>query len=364
MLLSARDRAAAGAGPLRGGIDRFLDRVAPRAAAAHGIAPLAARRLEATGRSVPDAIRYEAQVAALANVLASRLLAKVRAAVDGPLLVFKGPEIAARYPGSARSFADVDVVVDDARRAQLMLRAAGFVQVPDSGGIYVGIHHLPPLCHPAVPLLAVEVHREPKWPRGRPPPTVAELFEAAVPSVCGVDGVAAPAPEHHALLLAAHGWEHEPLRRVRDVLDVALAKDGLNDAEIRLLARRWQIQGIWDVTCATADALFLGFRRSWPMRTWARHLADAGEQTVLEHHLQRWLSPNVGTPPARAVARTMRNVAADLRPAFDDTWPQKLDRTGRALLHAFASRAAHEQSLGAEAAKGQHRNAPVSGAGL
>ena len=118
----------------------------------------------------------------LFTVTAPALLARLRDVLDGPMMIFKGPEIAALYPDSARLFGDLDVLVPDAAAAQRALLAAGFEEVPDPDGIYVDLHHLIPLRDPMVPLLAIEIHSAPKWPYGLKPPSAAELLENAVPS--------------------------------------------------------------------------------------------------------------------------------------------------------------------------------------
>src|SRR6185312_8233036 len=122
------------------------------------------------------------------------------------------------------------------------LIAAGFVEVPDTEGLFVDIHHLIPLVHPTIPLLAIELHSRPKWPYAWRPPEVEELLGSAVPSLTGLAGVLAPSPHHHALLLAAHGWEHEPLRRIGDLLDVAVAVHGLDPSEVDEIAQAWRIE--------------------------------------------------------------------------------------------------------------------------
>ena len=49
-----------------------------------------------------------------------------------------------------------------------------------------------------------------------------ELLAAASPRDGGPAGILVLPPEHHLLLLAAHSWAHEPLRRLRDIVDMAL----------------------------------------------------------------------------------------------------------------------------------------------
>ena len=93
------------------------------------------------------------------------LLERVRAACDGPLVVMKGPEVAARYAEpSTRPFRDLDLLACDAAAVQRSLLDAGF-QVAGEPELYVDIHHLRPLYWPGLPLV-IEVHQRPKWPAG------------------------------------------------------------------------------------------------------------------------------------------------------------------------------------------------------
>src|SRR5262245_51961646 len=133
-------------------------------------------------------------------------------------MVMKGPEIAARWPTPRlRPWTDLDVLVGDPEAFQAALLRAGFVEVGEPED-YDDSHHLRPVAHPLLPM-AVEVHRRPKWPT-EAPPTFAELAEAAVPNAFGVDGVLAPSAAHHAVLLAGHAWEHDPLSSIGALADV------------------------------------------------------------------------------------------------------------------------------------------------
>src|SRR4051794_6757435 len=96
----------------------------------HRVELLEARRRRAAGLSPdPDMLADETRVAV--NEMAVRgLLARVRAACDGPLVLMKGAEVALDYGGPGlRSFGDVDLLTDDAERAQATLIAAGFQEV-------------------------------------------------------------------------------------------------------------------------------------------------------------------------------------------------------------------------------------------
>ena len=255
----------------------------------HGLGPLAADLLEREQRPVPEELAYQQRQARVLALAAPLLVSRVRAVLDEPIIVFKGPEIGARYPGSARLFGDVDLLVADAPAAQRTLVAAGFVEAPDPEGEWVGIHHLPRISWPGIPLY-LEVHMQPKWPDGFAPPPTAELFAAAVPTKLGVPGVLAPEPGHHALLVAAHGWAHQPLANFRDLLDVGALAAEADAGELELLARRWGIERLWRTT-VEALAAVLSDRRTTPLRVWAGHVHALRAQTVLEQHLERIASP-------------------------------------------------------------------------
>ena len=327
------------------GVDRLVDR-APTATdlRSHRIEPLAARRLRARGRVVPEELALEERRAAVATLAGPVLLERVRAACDGPLLLFKGPEAAARYPDPAlRQFKDLDLLAPDAEAAQRSLVAAGFRPIGDPS-LYLGIHHLRPLALRGLPL-AVEIHSRPKWPGSLESPSTDELFAAAVPSATGVSGVLAPAPAHHALLLAGHSWAHEPLRRLRDLVDIAAMLQGVDQFELRRLARAWSVERLWETTVASVDAVLYGGRPPLALRFWARNLLKVRERTVLENHLERVLSNFWILPGPDALAELLSILAGEVRPGRDETWPAKLSRSGRAARNALRRRSEHEATL-------------------
>jgi hypothetical protein len=245
-------------------------------------------------------------------------------------MVMKGPEIALRYPDPAlRAYKDVDLLVDDAEAAQRALLAAGFEEFgpPDA---YDRKQHLHPLAWRGLPV-TIEVHRAPLWVGGLPAPPLAELLAAGERSGLGIDGVLAPDPAHHALLLAAHAWEHEPLRRLVDLVDVcAVSQDAEPDA-LRALARRWGCERMWRTTQATVAAVLRGASRPIALRTWARHLQQARERTVLESRLQRLAGP-AWALPAHSVPRGLIGAIPEYARRHDDEpWRTKLVRTGRVV---------------------------------
>jgi hypothetical protein len=307
----------------------------------HRIEPLAAHRYRARGLDVPPGLAEGELQAAIATLAAPVLLRRVREAVDGPLVVFKGAELAAHYPEDGlRAYWDVDLLVPDPAGAQGAMLAAGFELVGEPAR-YVGIHHLQPLALAELPL-HVELHSAPKWPHELPPPPVEELLEAAVPSALGLDGVSALAPEHHALALAAHSWAHEPLRRLGDVIDVAVANERCEAGELAATAERWRIGRLWRTTQEAVEATMGDSPLPRSARLWAAGLERGRERTVLESHASRWLS-GFAVLPARRAARSLggtllREVLPD-----DEPWREKARRSLQALRAPSRARSEHDR---------------------
>ena len=78
--------------------------------ARQGLGPLAADVLQQQGRSVPLLLLHQQRSARAAALTAPLLLERVRNACEGPVLVLKGPELAARYPNRSRLFGDLDIL--------------------------------------------------------------------------------------------------------------------------------------------------------------------------------------------------------------------------------------------------------------
>ena len=342
--------------PLWGAAERILVAASEEGVLAHRLAPLAAVMLRRSGRAVPQRLLVEEREAAVRMLAVVPLSKAVRANCDGPVVLMKGPDVALRYPEAARSFADLDLLVPNARMTYAQLRGGGFVEVGDPA-LYYRLHHLRPLAWPGLPL-TVEIHSVPKWPDRLRPPPPAEVIESAVPSALGVDGVLAPDPARHALLLAAHAWAHEPLRLLRELLDIAALAAEADRAEVEWLARAWGIESLWDTTEAAAAALFDTGLPPLALRLWARHLPAVRERTVLEGHLQRWLSGFWALPPREAIAQSLSSLRDDLVRAPEEGWKAKLARTRIALRHAGVPRSSHGLELGDEATRGRGRNPP------
>lgn len=335
--------AGTGADALWLAVDRLVDR-APTVAdlISHKLDLFAARRWRELERAVPEELLERERRSGVAVLAAPVLLERVRAAYDGEIIPLKGPAVAARFPDPAlRSFGDLDLLVANAADAQASLLAAGFEEVGDPA-LYVDIHHLRPLCWPGLPLV-VEIHSRPKWPEGlKPPPATVDLLAAAAPAG---DGLKMLPFAHHALLLAAHSWAHEPLRRLRDMIDVAVMAEAAGRTEVAALAREWGLERLWRSTIGAADAVLLQRKTTWALRLWAQNLEKARERTVLENHLQRWLGDFWIMPFWAAATRLPGTFAGELLPREAEGWSAKLSRTRRAFRNASRRRSEHNDEL-------------------
>ena len=330
-------------------VDRLVDRAASLDnLAAHGLHLFAARRRRALGQDVPEAMIDEERRAAAVLLGATIALEQARAAYDGTMLLMKGLEVGERYPDpSLRPLRDVDLLVDRPARAQRALLAAGFEPIGPGDEYYAGRHHLRPLALPGLPIV-VELHRRPEWVRWATPPSAPELFSEAVPSATGIDGVLAPSPAHHALLVAGHSWAGAPLRRILDLVDVTLLAGGDFDrADLWETARKWEVDGVWKTTSVAVDAvLFGGPTLPWHVRGWAGDLTKVRERTVFANHVRRIASPFSALPMRRALPEAARAAGHAVRRAEEDTWTSKLRRAARALRHAFHPISRHTRGLG------------------
>jgi hypothetical protein len=272
------------------------------------------------------------------------MLERARAAYGGKLMLMKGAEVAAHYRHqSDRFFCDLDLLADDAPAAQRALIKAGFVQCGDPA-TYADAQHLCPLVWPGVPLF-VELHRRPNSPAWLPHRTAEELFDVSVPSATGVDGLLAPDPPAHAVLLVAHTWAEAPLGRIADLVDVAAVLGDHGPRGSNDVARRWGWEGMWRVALRAGDAV-LG-DRAWPasLTVWASHLQSARDRTVLENHIARIAAPASALPVALAPVV----LAAAIRPTASrrdgEPWSDKLRRARLAVAHAFMARSAHDHTV-------------------
>ena len=310
--------------------DRLLERATAPGVLSHKLGPLAAVRLRRLGQPIPEAFRPEERAALLGMRTGHALVERIRASCDGPLVLLKGPEVASVYPSHARRFSDIDILAQDAEVVHRSLLANGFVDAPDDRGVPDEHHHLDPVRWPTISL-KVEVHATPNWLPSMRPPHLDEILEAAVPSTVGVDGVDAPSALHHTLILASHAWREEPLQTLRDLVDIAALAAPLDRSELDRTAAAWGMTRVWRTSWRAIEGVFHGGASTFPLRTWARHLAEVRERSVFEHHLTRWLSPYWELPPLPALSRMTQVVRRELGPAPGETWGDKVGRARRAL---------------------------------
>jgi len=317
---------------------------------AHGLQLLAGARLRERGCAVSEEVTADERRAAIAGLAVPALLRRVRTAYDGRLMIMKGAEVALYHRDPAlRPYNDVDLLADDADAAQRALLAAGFHEVGCPEDEDVG-YHLCPLAWPGLPV-CIELHRRPHWVEGLAQPPVPEILDAAEPSRLGVDGILAPARHHHAVLLAGHSWTHEPLRRLIELIDIAAVTDGTGRMEICELARRWGCERLWRTTELAVDAVLYGAAPSVALRTWARHLYDARERTILETRVLRFAGPAWGLPVPRVPPELVAAGAWHLRRHDGEGWRTKMARTGRLARNAARPRS-ELQRIGQDSMRG------------
>ena len=309
-------------GALWSSVERLLQGAEVEGIRVHKLGALAGRFRRLRGEPVPPALTGDERGAAVAAVIAKPMLQRIRSVCDGPLVLVKGPEVARLYPGQARVYGDLDLLVPDPWAVQRELLAAGCVEV---GEFFEDAHHLRPLKWPDLGL-KVEVHKRPSWPKRLEPPSFDELFEAAGPASSGVEGVLTVSPAHHALILAAHGWKENPLGTLRDLVDVAAVVAAVPEDELEPTVRAWGLGRLWRSTRETTEALLEGRPLRFPVGLWARHLESMRERTMLETHLRNWLQGFWKSPPRLALLDTRDALRREFRPRPDETWRQKLGR--------------------------------------
>jgi Uncharacterised nucleotidyltransferase len=335
-------------------VDRLIDRVGDvYLLRAHKLQLLAAARWRETGRMVPPDVLEEERLASLRLVLAAETVARVRKALGEPIILFKGPEIAALYPTRRlRPFEDVDILVHDVEAAHNALLEVGFVERNDpvwafrraGEDLFADLHHSRPLELPGLPL-RLELHRRPSWPKWLPAPPVEELWDRAVPSVSGGDGVLALAPADHALVVAAHAWVGIPVERVRDLVDVLAIADGARE-HVSAQAHAWSLDRLWRHTVLLCEAVLFGGSPTATQRLWARGLVNGRDRSVAEVYLARMLGPFSALPFGRAVLFALSRLPRTLRPAVNETWRQKVRRIRLAVTHARSPKGRHDRTLG------------------
>jgi hypothetical protein len=308
-------------------VDSMLARATPSGMEAHKLGPLAAHRLRRLGEPLPENLLREERAAAMSMLLAGPLLERVRSSCEGPLVLIKGPEVARLYPARARRFSDLDLLSQDAARVQRALVDRGLIEGSDPD-LTPAWHHLQSLKSNVG--LEIEVHKAPRWPVGLRPP-MQEIFEAAVPAALGVEGISAPTPTHHALLLATHAWDHEPLWTLRDLIDIAAMSAQADERELNRLAEAWGLDRLWRATQRAIEAVFFGGRNTFPLRVWARHLQPVRDRYGYENKLLLLLHAYSAMPPRQASVHSVRKLSEIIAPRPGESWSQKLLRVPQAL---------------------------------
>ena len=332
-------------GPLWRAVARIVSRPATVAdLRLHRIHLLALREWQSAGRELPADLIDEERTSTMLGLAAAFLLRRVRDAYDGRVVVMKGPDVAAFYPDPVlRPFRDLDLLVDEPLRAQRALLAGGFHVVGDER-LYADIHHLQPLRWPGIPL-GLEIHDRPKWLDGHRAPATAELLEAAVPSRTSVSGIETLAPEHQAVALAVHSWAHVPLARLGHLVDVAAVAAPSDGATLGTLAGQWGVGRVWRATTGAIDGLLGDEALPLSVRTWARNIRFVRERTVVESHLQRWLSAFWSEPPLPAAGTFARSLRRDLVPAEGEEWSVKRARVAQAIRSPRRRLSEHQETL-------------------
>lgn len=312
---------------------------------AHRLHLYAAWRWRALGRPVPDELVELERGAAVQRLGAPALLRHVRDAYDGPILLLKGAEVAARYPTpQLRPSLDLDLLVPDAKEAQKALLAGGFVErkVFQPGEDH---HHLRGLEWPGV-LMRVEVHSAPSWPTWLTPPSTEQLFEAAASECVLGHGVLALPPAHHALIVAAHMWREVPLARLGQLIDVRVLSLEAEADELERLSSDWGLRRLWTKTDGTARRVLdreQELARAGRFR--AKRLETISEVTVIEAKIAELAAPFRGLPPGKAFVATARELLSEVVPQPDETWWGTIKRTAGAIRQSSRARAARDRDL-------------------
>lgn len=295
----------------------------------HRMDLLAARQLRARGLEVDPRLRDAERMAAARAMTVRPLLSLLRSAVDVPLILMKGPEVAATYPSAeCRGFADLDILTPDADAAFAALRCAGFTET----GVCDAGHHAPPLVWPGMPL-KIELHSTVKYVSRLSAPPTDELLALTRPSRTGVEGVEGFVPSAHAVLLAVHAWAHGPLQCLGQLIDIAAVLAETERESTEELARRWGCERLWHTTSAAIDALLGHGAPSMPTRTWARHLLSSREPRVVERSLARIAAPAWALPRRSVPAGVGAELMQVVRPYRWETRGDQLARSSQALRH-------------------------------
>jgi hypothetical protein len=295
----------------------------------HRLQLLAAHQLRARGLELDPRLREAERTAAMRALAVPHLLKLIRSAVDGPLVLMKGPEAAASYAyPDCRPFGDLDILTADADAAFAALVDAGFKET----GALDADHHAPPLVWPGLPL-TIELHSTVKYVGRLSTPPTDELLRLTRRSRTGAPGFIGFVPAAHAVLLAVHAWAHGPLQHLGHLIDVAAVLEDADQSMADELARRWGCDRLWRTTRAAIDGLLYRRTRAMPSRTWARHLPSSREPRVVERALARIAAPAWSLPRRAVPAGVGAEVLRVVRRYEWETRDEQLLRSRQALRH-------------------------------
>jgi hypothetical protein len=327
----------------------------------HGLHLIAARTWREEGRDVPDDLALQELLAIGQVRSAEAMLVTVASILEQEIIALKGMAVAGHYPDPAlRPFGDLDLLVADPARAQRQLLAAGFRPAVDyDEHFYEGHHHLEPLELPGRETVKVEIHSRAPWVHWCPAPSFRDLRARARSSA--VPGVWFPDRADHALILSCHSWHSLPLRRVLDLLDVALVSETVDREILAERARRRRVGKLWTMTQAVSEALLFGGREPLAMRLWARDLTAVRECSLLERHMRLWFGPFSALTPRVAASEALHAFALDLRPTGGEAWGEKLSRARQGLQHPLRPIGDHDKQLGPAARRLRPRDGRSAG---
>jgi hypothetical protein len=280
----------------------------------HGLLPLAVAHWQEQGRSLSRELAAARARSAALQLEAEALVETIRDITDSPFLLLKGLEVAACYPQpSLRRLRDVDVLFGEpvAMRDLLLERGwekketAGF---DDEAEQHDELHQLAPISCPGRSL-PVEIHHYPNAPKWSTPPTFDELLIDAVPAQVNIDGVLAPSPVDHALIVLMHSCARQPFEQVSQLIDLSLLLDRCDRRELHRIARRRGLGRLLTAAVRTIESLFMDDgREPFTIRYCAGHLRSLGVPSPRRRQWNRYVASFALTSPSRAAAGAWRGV--------------------------------------------------------
>ncbi|HXG75984.1 MAG TPA: nucleotidyltransferase family protein [Gaiellaceae bacterium] len=309
-------------------LDAAVDR-APSVAALHHhrLHLYAAWRWRSAGRTIPPELAALERGAATLRMGLAAMASYVRHAVDGPVVLLKGADVAALYPRpELRPSGDLDVLVADAAQAYRALLRSGFREDEATPQTPTAHHHLAPLLWPGL-AGRVELHSAPNWPLWLAPPPASEIIEAASGRSQAGDGILALSPAHRTAVLVAHLWRENPLGRLGQLLDVILSASHADPDAIAETMRRWRLERLWATTLAVASQIFADRSEQRRARFLSRPLRALHERSALEAKVAEAVAPFYGLRPPHSIVASGATVTRWLRPDQNETWRDKMRRT-------------------------------------